>query len=183
MEEQINKDETLETNEEEPTSEKEEVTEDIDWKAKSNAMYGKYKNTVKEVDALKAKLAKQVEANENTSEFSAEQVAQTIEAFDGLDANARTKLAKEAKSSGISLVEARKHEDYGLWLSAYRAKKEKDNAPEPSTKQGISETEKPWGHMNIGEKEKWVRGLKVNGKPFDMLPKQWGPPGTLKRDL
>jgi len=72
-------------------------------------------------------------------------------------------IAVVATQSDISLKEAAKQEDE--YIQFKREKVEKDNAPEPSTKQGESKQEKPVSEMTLDEKGKYFseRGFT---KPF-----------------
>jgi len=123
--------------EEEQTSEKSEEENTPDWKAKSDAMYAKFKEEQEARKKLEEKLNKLSKKPEG--EVDIEAIASQLSAVQGLDATERGRLIKEAKIQGISLEEARKSEDFKFWRSAYRAKIEKNKAPKPSTKQSAGE--------------------------------------------
>lgn len=62
--------------------------------------------------------------------------------LEGLDQKEKEKLAREHKLTGRALGEIRKDEDFVLWQSAYRAKVEKEQALNPSTRQPEVKEEK-----------------------------------------
>ena len=50
------------------------------------------------------------------------------------------------------MTETGKDENFEMWQKAHKEKVEKDNAPEPSTKQGGSERTKSLSEMSLDEK-------------------------------
>jgi hypothetical protein len=65
------------------------------------------------------------------------EIAQILSAFDGLDAQEKSRLIQEAKLKNVSLEDAKKDEDFVLWQTARRQKVEEEKkAIPPSTKQG-----------------------------------------------
>jgi len=95
-------------------------------------------------------------------------ISAVMSAFAGLDSRERAKLLQESKLKKTSLIEARKDEDFKLWRSAYRAKKEIEKAPEPSTKQDL-DVKSPkarvkrftQGELSPKEEEEFLRELGV----------------------
>ncbi len=82
----------------------------------------------------------------------------------GLNSDERQRLIKESAIQETSLGEARKSKDFKLWRSSYRAELEKEKSPTPSTKQSISEAEKPWDTKTEKEKVEWIRGIRILNK-------------------
>ena len=100
-----------------------------------------------------------------------------MSALSGLNAAERQRVLQESKLQDVSLGEARKSKDFKLWRSAYRAELEKNKTPEPSTKQSITQAEKPYEAMTDKEKEEWIKDIKILDKktgkyiPSKLLPR------------
>lgn len=96
------------------------------------------------LEETEKKYAEEVESLKKTTPKANLDVGDYIDisaSLDGLDQKEKEKLAYEHKMTGKPLSELRKDEDYLLWQSAYQAKKEKENALKPSSKQ--DEVDKP----------------------------------------
>lgn len=149
------------SNEDQETSQNPETSKELE--EKNKRLYARLKKQEEENKELKQKFEKSSK-DTSSSEIDVEVIAKTIEVFDGLDQKEKERLIKEAKANSISLEEARKDEDFDLWRSAYAAKKEKDNAPEPSNKHEGGEG-KALADMTSDEKQDF---LEKDGfvKPF-----------------
>ena len=164
MEEENKEDTTSETNEE---VSKETVAEEKkpDFKAKADAMYGKFKASEEKVKELETKLeAKTKDKAPELGEI--ERIAQVTTALSGLDKDEQARLITEAKMKGVSLLEAKKDEDFLLWKKAHSDKVELDKQNlTPSTKQDSAEGEKPVSEMSIEEKDKHFQKIGLIRKP------------------
>jgi len=102
-----------------------------------------------------------------------EKIAQVIAAFSGLDKTEQERLTVEAKMKGISLLEAKKDEDFLLWKKAHNEKVEQEKQDlTPSTKQDAVEGEKPLEEMTLDEKEKHFQKLGLIKTPKS-YEKKW----------
>jgi len=152
IEETQNEDEPSEkTQEEEQTSEKtdkstEEPTNE-ELKAKADGILQRYQSEKKKRQELEAKLAK----NEKPAS-DVDAIVEVQQATKELDSTEIAELKIRADANGVSLTEARKDENFVLWQKAYKEKVEKENAPEPSTKQGDSKQTKSLSEMGLEEK-------------------------------
>jgi len=105
---------------------------------KFKGLYRRYKTDMAKKEQKIAELEKEVKkAKERAMTMDPEAIASVVSALAGLDATERDRLIREAKLLNVSLSEARNSEDFKLWRSAYRAKKEKEKVAPPSTKQSI----------------------------------------------
>ena len=150
----------------------EENKDKPDFKAKADAFYGKLKDSEEKVKELEEKLKAKEEGKTETL-GETEKIAQVITAFSGLDKAEQERLTAEAKMKGISLLEAKKDEDFLLWKKAHNDKVEEEKKElTPSTKQDIVEGEKPLEDMTIDEKEKHFQDLGLIRKPKS-YEKKW----------
>ena len=143
-----------------------------DFKAKADAFYGKLKTSEARVKELEEKLKTKEEVKTETL-GDTEKIAQVITAFAGLDKAEQERLTVEAKMKGISLLEAKKDEDFLLWKKAHNDKVELEKQTlKPSTKQETVEGDKPLSEMTIDEKEEHFQkiGLIRNPKSYE---KKW----------
>ena len=128
-----------------------------------DAAWARYKKEQSKTAELQEKLKNAAPSNLGDNEI--EKIVQITSSLAGLDATERARVMKEAKVSELSLEEARKSDDFKLWRSAYRAEKEKNKSPEPSTKQSettgdVIERFKK-GELNKKEKNEFLRDLGV----------------------
>ena len=92
----------------------------------------------------------------NTKGLDVEDYIDISASLEGLDQREKEYLASQHKLTGKPLNEIRKDEDFGLWQSAYQAKKEKELSLKPSGTQ--TESERP---MTLAER---LRGASVADK-------------------
>ena len=120
--------EEKETQETKPEPSKEEITD------RERRLYARLKKAEEEKKALKEKLS--------TSTSDVDAILEVQQAVKDLDADEIAELKLRAKALGVSLLEARKDENFVLWKDARRKKVEDEKkTPEPSNKPSI--TEKP----------------------------------------
>lgn len=160
MSEEIQNDqETLETPEEEvPQEEPTQLQGPTNIDQKFNQLFGRLERMEKRLKKSETPVeipTPQPVSDSPKDEY--EKIAEATAAFDGLDAQERSKLIRDSKFMGKDLIETRKSEDFNLWKKAYREKVELENIPLPSTKQ--SETQKSLDDMTDAEKVAYIKGL------------------------
>lgn len=131
-------------------SNKPEASEDLE--EKNKRLYARLKKEEEKRKEIEAQLEKTIKST--TPEGDVEKIAKTIAVFEGLSPEERTRLIQESKVSGKSLEEARKSQEFKDWQVGYRARKEKEKAPEPSTKQETTKV-KSLRDMTLDEKSKY----------------------------
>jgi len=140
-----------ETSEETVEKETSKTSETVNYEDKFKASQKEAIRLKKENDGLRK--------NKKPSNPTGVDVAEIVEiqaATKDLSSEEITFLQTQAKATGKSLSETRKDENFILWQKAYKDKVEKENSPEPSTKQGASGQDKPLAQMTSDEKEKWL---------------------------
>ena len=162
-EETIENPEEVETSETETTDEVQETSENPESskeevEAQRDRLYARLKKEEERRKELEVKLSK----SKNAPTEDLAELAGKMRALSGLDAAESERVIKESKVQGSSLGDARKSQDFKFWRSSYRAELEKSKSPEPSTRQNISEAEKPYSQMTPAEFEKAaVEGLNI----------------------
>lgn len=159
MPEEEKEKENSETTEEEETSEEETSTEESESETgegdeesppetvskaefdkfvkQQNQFFERFKKLEK---GAKPEKKPEEEAEVKSKDMSSDEISTALAAFEGLDSSERARLIQEAKLKGVSLEEARKDEDFGLWQQAHKKRVEKDNPPSTSTKQAADST-------------------------------------------
>jgi len=102
-----------------------------------------------EAEAKALKVETERLRNASTKSLDVEDYIGISASLEGLDQREKEYLAQQHKLTGKPLDEIRKDEDFGLWQSAYQAKREKELSLKPSGTQ--SDSEKP---MSFAEKLK-----------------------------
>jgi len=152
--------ETIENPEEETSDEVEEIKEETETPEKPISQKEEHTDKEKRLYARmkkaeeKAKLAEEALAKKPTSDLDV--ILDVQRATVGLDASEVTELKNRAAMVGGSLSEARKDENFVIWQKGYKEKVEQDNAPDPSTEQGIAEGKKALKDMTLDEKNDYL---------------------------
>ena len=134
-EEETSGTQTQETsNEEQETSQPPAVSKEEfeGLKKKNEQLFARLKKTEEKLD--------KASKTQTGTGLDPEEVVKTMATFEGLDNAERLRLIQESKIKGISLDDARKDEDFGLWQQAHKKKVEKEKVIPPSTKQGSDTT-------------------------------------------
>lgn len=151
-----------ETVEKETSEETPKTPEPVDYEAKFKASQAEAIRLKKENEGLR----KAKPSNPSDSKVNVDEVLEITTATEGLSPAEVSELKLRADATGKSLLESRKDENFVLWQNAHKDKVEKDNSPQPSTKQGQGGAqEKSLKDMSVDEKDKFLseRGFV---KPF-----------------
>lgn len=141
----------------EETVEKEtSKTQAVDYEAKFKASQTEAIRLAKENEGLRSKTPTGVNVDE---------IVEIQAATKDLSPEEISELKIRATSTGKSLTEARKDDNFKLWQSAYKEKVEKDNSPEPSTKQGASGAKSPKDMTQSEKEEYYVKQGFINASP------------------
>jgi len=149
---------TSEETSEETVKKETSKTQTVDYEAKFKASQAEAIRLKKENEGLRKDSPKGVNVDE---------IVEIQAATKDLSPEEISELKVRATSTGKSLTEARKDENFILWQKAYQEKVERENAPEPSTKQGASGN-KSIKDMTQSEKEEYYvkQGfIKASPKP------------------
>lgn len=136
-----NQEESVETPEEDP--QKEVVNKELkSLQAQKDHFREKAERAESERKKLEAQLNKVTEGKVQPS-LDVEDYIEMSSSLSGLDPREQEYIVKEHKLSGTSLKEIRESEDFQLWDSAYRMKKEKEEkALKPSSTQAEAQAQK-----------------------------------------
>jgi len=146
--------ETIE--EEKPKEEKETPNEKTEspkeeFSDREKRLYARAKQAEEEAKKAKAEAA---ESKKPISDVDA--ILEVQQATKGLDPIEVSELKIRATAKSCSLSEARKDENFSLWQTAHREKVEKEKStPEPSNRQGTTQTEKSLKDMSLDEKSSY----------------------------
>jgi len=154
-----------ETSEEEPQTEPEEAPKETpqseketpektdspkeEYSDREKRLYARMKQAEEDAKKAKEDLAKSTKPQSDV-----DAIVEVQQATDGLDPTEIAELKNRATITGLSLLEARKDDNFVLWQTAYRTKVEKEKALNPSTRQEITEKEQTFAEKLAGANSK-----------------------------
>ena len=166
FEETIDNPEEEETPEEEPQQEEEPINppSETETPEKTDSPKEEYSDREKRLYARAktaeeaAKVAKEKLANSEKPKSDVDAIVEVQQATNGLDPIEIGELKNRATMNDISLLEARKDDNFVLWQTAYRTKVEKEKALNPSTRQEVTERPKTLTQKlaEAGTKPNWL---------------------------